>query len=132
MVLVKIWTFFQRFFQAILVRKMTFSIFQIEKTPFQAKKTGSSKSQKIDIFPKKLTHGFGSNMAIFPTFFLGNIGQENDFYDNLERKSAFLGNKSKKFQKSKMENFAEGLAHGFGANMAIFPTLFLRQYWLGK
>ena len=37
-------------------------------------------------------------MAIFPTlFFLGNIGQENVFYDILERKNAFLGYKNKKF-----------------------------------
>ena len=40
-------------------------------------------------------------MAIFPTFFLGNIGQENVFYDILERKNAFLGYKNKKFKKSK-------------------------------
>ena len=32
-------------------------------------KTRSLKSQKIDIFPKGLTHGFGIKMAIFPTFF---------------------------------------------------------------
>ena len=32
------------------------------------------------------THGFGPKMAIFPTFFLGNIGQENILYDTLERK----------------------------------------------
>ena len=41
-------------------------------------------------------------MAIFSTlFFLGNIGQENDFYDILERKNAFLGIENKKFKKSK-------------------------------
>ena len=34
-------------------------------------------------------------------FFLGNIGQENVFYDNLERKNAFPGYKNKKFKKSK-------------------------------
>ena len=34
-------------------------------------------------------------------FFQGNIGKENDFYDNLERKSAFVGNKNKKFKNSK-------------------------------
>ena len=40
-------------------------------------------------------------MAIFPTFFfLGNIGQENFFYDILEPKNAFLGYKNKKFKKS--------------------------------
>ena len=34
-------------------------------------------------------------------FFLGNIGQENVFYDILERKNAFLGYKNNKFKKSK-------------------------------
>ena len=34
-------------------------------------------------------------------FFSGNIGQENVFYDILERKNPFLGDKEKKFKKSK-------------------------------
>ena len=90
------------FFQAIQDRKMSLMIFQNEKTPFQAIKTRSRKSRKIDIFPKGLTHGFSPKMAIFPTFlFLGNIGQENVFYDILERKNAFLGYKNKKSKKSK-------------------------------
>ena len=37
-------------------------------------------------------------MAIFPTFFLGNIGHENLFYDILERKNAFLGYKNMKLK----------------------------------
>ena len=85
-------------FKNIQVRKMSFTIFQHDKTPFQAIKTRSSKPQNIDIFPKELTHGFGPKMAIFPTFyFLGNIGQENVFYDILERENVFLGYKNKKF-----------------------------------
>jgi len=48
-----------------------------------------------------LTHGFGPKMAIFTIFFLGNIGQENVFYDILERKNAFLGYKKRKFKRSK-------------------------------
>ena len=56
-------------FQAIQPRKMSFMIFQNEKTPFQAIKTRSSKSRKIEIFPKGLTHGFGPKMPIFPTFY---------------------------------------------------------------
>ena len=40
-----------------------------KKMPFQAIKTRSSKSRKIDIFPKGLTHAFGPKMAIFPLFF---------------------------------------------------------------
>ena len=61
-------------------------------------KTRSSKCRNIDIFPKGLIHGFGPKMAIFSTFFfLGNIGQENVFYDILERKNVFVGYKNRKF-----------------------------------
>ena len=65
-------------------------------------KTKTSNSRKIDTFPKGLTHGFGPKMAIFPTFFfLGNVEQENVFYDILEGKNDFLGYKNKMFRKSK-------------------------------
>ena len=78
---------------------MSFTIFSNEKTPFLAIKTRSSKNRKIFIFPKRLTHGFGPKIAIYPTFFfLGNIAQENVFYDILERNNAFLGYKNKKFK----------------------------------
>ena len=61
-------------------RKISFRTFQNEKTSFQAIKTKSLKSRKTAIFVKGLTHGFGPNIAIFPTsFFLGKIGQENVF-----------------------------------------------------
>ena len=53
---------------------------------FYATKTRNAKSRKIDIFPKELTHGFGPKIAIFPTFFLHNIDQQNVFYDILKRK----------------------------------------------
>ena len=65
---------------------------------FSAIKTRISKSRKIDFFPKGLTHGFGPKMVIFPTFFLGNIGEENVFYYILERKNAFLDYKNKNFK----------------------------------
>ena len=41
------------------------------------------------------------NWLFFYLFFKGNIGQENVFYDILERKNAFLGNKNKKLINSK-------------------------------
>ena len=56
---------------------------------------------------------FGPKMAIFPTFFLGNIGQENIFYDILERKNAFLGYKDKKLKKSKNWDFSKGFSMVF-------------------
>ena len=37
----------------------------------------------------------------FKLFFLGNIGQENVFYDILQGKNAFLGYKKKKLKNSK-------------------------------
>ena len=67
--LVQKWPFFQLFlFQGIKARKMSFTIFQNGKSPFQAIKTRSSKSRKIDIFAQRLAHGFGPKTAIFPTF----------------------------------------------------------------
>ena len=43
----------------------------------------------------------------FQLFFLGNIGQENLFYDILERKNAFLAYKNKKFKTSKNWHFSK-------------------------
>ena len=45
----------------------------------------------------------------FQIFFLGNIGQENVFYDILEEKNAFLSYKNKKFPKvQKLTFFQRG------------------------
>ena len=41
------------------------------------------------------------NWPFFHVFILGIIGQENVFYNILERKNAFLGYKNEKFKKSK-------------------------------
>ena len=61
---------------------------------------------------------------IIQLFFLGNIGQENVFYDILEGKNAFLGYKNKQFKRSKNGHFSKGLTHGFGLKMAIFKNFF--------
>ena len=61
----------------------------------------------------------------FQRFLLGNIGQENFFYDIPKQKNAFLGFRKKKFKKSKkIDVFPKGLTHGFGIKMAIFRTFF--------
>ena len=41
------------------------------------------------------------NWSFLHVFILGNIGQENVFYDILEGKNAFLSYKNKKFKKLK-------------------------------
>ena len=108
---------------------MSFTVFQNEKTPFQAIKTRSSKSQKIAIILNELTHCFCTKIAIFQLVFvfLSNIGQENVFYNILEQKNAFLGQKKQKVQKvKKIDIFRKGLTHGFGPKIAIFPTSFFQ------
>ena len=49
-------------------------------------------------------------LPFFKLFLLGNIGQEIVFYDILERKSAFLSYKSKKFKKLKNWHFSKGFS----------------------
>ena len=61
----------------------------------------------------------------FQLFFFCNIGQENVFYDIVERKNAFLRYKNKKFKKSKNCDFCKGVNPCFGPKMAIFPMIFL-------
>ena len=43
----------------------------------------------------------------FQNVFLGNIAQENVFYNILERKNAFPGYKNKKFKQSKNGHFSK-------------------------
>ena len=76
-------------------------------------KTTRSKRRKIDIFQKRLTHGFG------PT-----IGQENVFCVILERKNAFLGYKNNKFKKPKNWHFFKGVNPWFSSKNGHFSHFF--------
>ena len=69
------------------------------KNVFLGYKNKKFKSRKIDFLPKGLTHGFGAKLAIVPTFFFRQYREENVFYDILERRNAFLGDK-KMFKRS--------------------------------
>ena len=59
-----------------------------------------------------------------PFFFLGNIGQENVFYDILERINAFLGYKNKNFKKSKNWHFSKGVNPRFWSKNGHFSNFF--------
>ena len=78
----------------------------------------------MDIFPKGLTHAFGPKMAILAFFFLGNIRQENVFYDILERKKAFLGYKNKHFKKSRNWHFSKEVNPWFWSKIGGFSNFF--------
>ena len=135
MVWVQKWPFFELFFfQPIQTRKMSFTIFQNEKMPFQAIKTRSSKSRKIDIFLKGLTHGFGPKMAIFPTFFFQAIqSRKMSFTIFQNEKMPFQAIKTRSSKSRKTDIFLNGLTDGFGPKMAIFATfVFFRQCRPGK
>ena len=75
-------------------------------------------------FSKRVKLGFWSKNGDFSIFVFGNIGEENVFYDILERKNAFLGYKNKTFKKSKNWHFSKGVNPWFGPKMAIFSTFF--------
>ena len=68
----------------------------------------------------------------FQLLLLGNIRQENIFYDILEAINTFLGYKNKSSKSQKIDIFPKGLTHGFGPKMAIFPTFSFTQYRPGK
>ena len=113
MILVQKWPFLQVFFLGNIGQEKVFYDILERKNAFLRYKNKSKKVQKNKMFKKSknwhfskcLTHGFGPKMAIFPTFFLSNIGQENVFYDILERKNAFLLYKNKKSKRTKKLTF---------------------------
>ena len=57
-------------------------------------------------------------------FFLGDIGQENVVYDILEGKNAFLGNKNKKYKKSKNSHFSKGFNPWFCSKIDRYCIFF--------
>ena len=61
----------------------------------------------------------------FQLVFLGNIGQENVFYNILHRKNAFLGFKMKEFKKSKNSHFSNGVNPWFWSKNGHFSNFFL-------
>ena len=77
------------------------------------------------LFSKGVSLWFWSKIGHFSTFFgLGNIGQENVFYDILERKNAILGYKNKKFKKSKNWHFSKEVSPWFWSKSGHFSSFF--------
>ena len=100
MILVQNWPFFHLFLGNIGQETLFYDILE-RNNAFLGHKNNNFKKWKN----WGLTHGFSTKLAIFPSFVLGNIGQEKVFYDILERKNAFLGYKNNKVKKSKKLRF---------------------------
>ena len=60
----------------------------------------------------------------FQLLFLGNIGQENVFWDILQRKNAFLTYKNKKLRKSRNGHFSKGVNPWFCSKNGHFSNFF--------
>ena len=91
------------------------------KKPLSPIKTKFPKRQKMEIFPKGLTHFWSKNWTYFDLFFLSNISQKNVFYDILKRKNAFLGYKNSR----KIEIFPKRIFPCFGSKNGLFSIFFL-------
>ena len=80
MVLVQNWPFYQLFcLRNIGQQNMFYDILKRKKI-FLVYKSKKFKMSKNRHFSKGVSPWFWSKLAIFPTFFLGNRGQENVFY----------------------------------------------------
>ena len=77
-----------------------------QKNAFLGYKNKKFKKAKNWHFSNGVNSWFWSKNGHFSNFFLGNKGQENEFYDILERKNAFLRYKKKKFKQSKNWRFS--------------------------
>ena len=94
-----------------------------QKNAFSSYKNQKFKKSKNWDFSKGVNPFFWSKNGHFSNFlFLDNVGQENLFYDILERRNAFLGYKKKKFKKSKNWNFSTGLNPRFWSKNGHFSN----------
>ena len=93
----KIGHFSMFFFLGILGEENVFYGILERKNAFLGYKNSIFKKWKICDFWKGVNPWFWSKIVHFSISFLVIIGQENVFYDSLERKSAFLGYKNRMF-----------------------------------
>ena len=117
------------FFLGNICQKNVFYDMIQRKKAFLGYKNKKIKRSKNWHFAKGVNPWFWSKNGHFSNFhFLSNIGQENVFYDILERKNAFLGYKNKKFKKSKNWHFSKGVNAWFWSKNDRFSNF----YFLGN
>ena len=122
--------FFQLFLLGNLGKENVFYDILELKNAFLGFKNKKFKKSKNCHFSKGVNTWFWSKNGHFSNlFFLANLGQENVFYDILERKNALQGYKKKEVQKGeKIDIFPKGLTHGFGPKISIFPTVSISKF----
>ena len=132
MLLIQKWPFFQLFFLGNISKENFFYDILERENAFLGYKNKNFKQSKNWHFSKGVNPWFWSKNSHFSIFVLGNIGQENVFYDILQRKHAFLGYKNKMFKKSKNWHFYKEVNPWFRSRNGDFSILFFSQYRTGK
>ena len=123
MVLVQKWPFFLFRFLGNVGQENVFYDILARKVVFLGYKNNMFKKSKNWHFSKGVNPWFLSKNGHFSNFFFKeNIGQENAFYDIVERKNAFLGYKRKKFKNPKNWHFSKGVNPWFWSKNGQFPT----------
>ena len=125
MVMVKKWPFFHVFLFCNMSQENKFYNILEKKTAFLAYKNNRFKKSKTWDFSKGVNPWFWSKNGHFSiSFFLGNIGQENVFYNILERKNTFPAYKNNRFEKSKYWHFSKGVNPWFWSENGHFSKSF--------
>ena len=130
MVLVQKWPFLQLLFLGNIGQiNVFYDILERKNACLGYKNKKETKSKSWD-FSKGVNPWFWSKNGHFSMCFFSSLGQEDVFYNILERKNAFVGHNNKKSRK--IDIFPKGLTLGFCQQMAIFPIYFFRQCRPGK
>ena len=133
MVLVQKWPFFKLFFLGNISQENVFYDILERRNACLGYKNKKFKMSKNWRFSNGVNPWFWSKNGHFSNFsVLGNIGHKNVFHNILERKSAFLGYKNKKFKQSKNWHFSTGFDPWFWSKNGHFSNLFFRKYRPGK
>ena len=103
------------------------------KNVFLGYKNNKFKKSKNCHFSKGVNPWFWlKNGHFFNFFFWSTQARKMSFLILQHEKRPFQSIKTRSSNIRKFDIFPNGLTHGFGPKMAIFPTFFFRQYSIGK
>ena len=125
LVLVEKWRFFHLFFLGNIGQENAFYDILERKNTCLGYKNKKLKVEKLTSFQRGEHLVLVEKWRFFHLFFLGNIGQENAFYDILERKYTCLGYKNKKLKVKKLTSFPRGEHLVLVQKWPVFQLFFL-------